>query len=61
LSEEHAVVQFEAAAAKPAIGERVTVVPNHCCVVSNLHDRIYAVRDGRVEHVWRVAARGTVQ
>jgi D-serine deaminase-like pyridoxal phosphate-dependent protein len=54
-------VQFEAAAAKPAIGERVTVVPNHCCVVSNLHDRIYAVRDGRVEHVWRVAARGTVQ
>jgi D-serine deaminase-like pyridoxal phosphate-dependent protein len=61
LSEEHAVVNFGAPSASPSIGERVTVVPNHCCVVSNLHDRIFAVRDGRVERVWRVAARGMVQ
>jgi D-serine deaminase-like pyridoxal phosphate-dependent protein len=61
LSEEHAVVQLREGGKQPQIGERVTVVPNHCCVVSNLHDWIYGVRDGRVEQVWRVAARGTVQ
>jgi D-serine deaminase-like pyridoxal phosphate-dependent protein len=61
LSEEHGVVDLAACRARPAIGERVTVVPNHCCVVSNLHDRVYAVRDGRVETVWTVAARGTVR
>jgi len=61
LSEEHGVVDLAACDAKPAIGERVTVVPNHCCVVSNLHDRVFALRDGRVETVWTVAARGTVQ
>ncbi len=61
LSEEHAVVQLSPGGKQPQIGERVTVVPNHCCVVSNLHDWIYGVRAGRVEQVWRVAARGTVQ
>jgi D-serine deaminase-like pyridoxal phosphate-dependent protein len=61
LSEEHGVVDLTACTAKPAIGDRVTVVPNHCCVVSNLHDRIYAARGGTVQTVWTVAARGKVQ
>jgi D-serine deaminase-like pyridoxal phosphate-dependent protein len=43
------------------VGERVRVLPNHACVVSNLHDRVLAVRDGRVVEVWRVAARGMVE
>ena len=46
---------------KPAVGEPVTVIPNHCCVVSNLHDQIIGVRDGRVEVVWNVKARGMVR
>lgn len=61
LSEEHAVVDLSACTARPAIGERVRVIPNHCCVVSNLHDQIHSTRDGRVEVTWRVAARGTVR
>jgi D-serine deaminase-like pyridoxal phosphate-dependent protein len=61
LSEEHAVVDLSACKARPAIGERVRVIPNHCCVVSNLHDEIHGVRGGRVEVTWRVAARGTVR
>jgi len=40
--------------------ERVRVLPNHACVVSNLHDRVYGVRAGRVETELRVAARGRV-
>jgi D-serine deaminase-like pyridoxal phosphate-dependent protein len=61
LSEEHAVVDFAACAERPAVGEVVSVVPNHCCVVSNMVDEIYGVRNGAVEVVWPVAARGRVR
>jgi D-serine deaminase-like pyridoxal phosphate-dependent protein len=61
LSEEHGVIDLSACKDRPAIGEVVNVVPNHCCVVSNLVDEVYAVREDRVETVWAVAARGTVR
>jgi D-serine deaminase-like pyridoxal phosphate-dependent protein len=61
LSEEHGHVDFAACAQKPAIGERVTVIPNHACVVGNLFDEMVGVRDGRVEVIWPVAARGTIR
>jgi D-serine deaminase-like pyridoxal phosphate-dependent protein len=61
LSEEHGFLDLSHCARKPEIGERVTVVPNHCCVVSNLYDRVFGVRDGQVETVWPVAARGKSQ
>jgi D-serine deaminase-like pyridoxal phosphate-dependent protein len=61
LSEEHGHVDFSACAHKPKVGERVTVIPNHCCVVSNLFNQIVGVRGEQVEVVWPVAARGLVQ
>jgi D-serine deaminase-like pyridoxal phosphate-dependent protein len=61
LSEEHGVVDLSACRARPAIGEVVEVVPNHCCVVSNMVDEVYGVRDGAVEATWPVAARGLVR
>ena len=61
LSEEHAVVDFGACTGRPKVGEVVNVVPNHCCVVTNMVDEVYGVRDGKVEVVWPVAARGRVQ
>lgn len=60
MSEEHGHVDFSRCARKPEIGERVTVIPNHCCVVSNLFDKIVGIRKGLVEVVWPVAARGTL-
>jgi D-serine deaminase-like pyridoxal phosphate-dependent protein len=60
-SEEHGHVDFSACARKPEIGERVTVLPNHCCVVSNLFEEIVGVRNGQVEVVWPVAARGALR
>ncbi|MEO8189013.1 MAG: alanine racemase [Acidobacteriota bacterium] len=60
LSEEHGVIET-APGEQFFVGERVRIVPNHACVVSNLHDRIYAVRSGAVEAVWRIAARGKVE
>lgn len=58
LSEEHGAVDFSACADKPVVGERLRVVPNHVCPVSNLHDEVYAHRGGVVCAVLPVAARG---
>lgn len=60
-SEEHGHVDFSACARKPEIGERVTVIPNHCCPVSNLFNQMVGVRSEQVEVMWPVAARGQVQ
>lgn len=38
LTEEHAQVDVSRCAARPRVGERVTVIPNHICPVVNLHD-----------------------
>ena len=59
LSEEHGVVRV-APGRRLDIGQRVRILPNHACVVTNLHDRIFAVRGERIETEWRVAARGRV-
>ena len=58
LNEEHGVIDLSRCSTKPALGEQVAVVPNHVCVVSNLHDEVVLSRDGRVIDTWRVAARG---
>jgi D-serine deaminase-like pyridoxal phosphate-dependent protein len=61
LSEEHGVVDLTGCPERPAVGEVVSVVPNHCCVVSNMVDELYGVRGGKLEDRWRVAARGAVR
>ncbi|HEX2517407.1 MAG TPA: D-TA family PLP-dependent enzyme [Chloroflexota bacterium] len=62
-SEEHGHVDLSACPPerRPEIGERVTVIPNHCCVTTNLHDEVVGVRGGAVEIVWPVLARGKVR
>ena len=62
LSEEHSVVDLSGCTgAKPAIGERVRVVPNHACVVTNLFNTVHGLRGDRVERVFTVEARGLMQ
>jgi len=61
LSEEHGHVDFSAHPRAPAIGERVTIIPNHVCAVSNLFNEIVGHRNNRVEVVWPVAARGMLR
>lgn len=58
LSEEHGVVDLSACERRPRIGERLTVVPNHVCPVSNLVDEVVLHRGGVIEAVVPVAARG---
>ena len=61
LSEEHGVIDLTNCSGKrPEIGERLRIIPNHTCVVSNLFDTMVFHRDGVVTRVEDVAARGLV-
>jgi D-serine deaminase-like pyridoxal phosphate-dependent protein len=59
LSEEHGVVSVPRGESY-RVGERVRLLPNHACVVANLHDRLIGVSGDRVEALLPVAARGRV-
>jgi len=61
LNEEHGLVDLSACPSKPAIGDVVTIVPNHACGTTNLHDELVVHRGGAVEGRLRVAARGLVR
>jgi D-serine deaminase-like pyridoxal phosphate-dependent protein len=58
LSEEHGTLDLSRTAWRPAVGDRVRVIPNHVCIVVHLNDLLHGVRGDRVESSWPVAARG---
>jgi D-serine deaminase-like pyridoxal phosphate-dependent protein len=60
-SEEHGVLQEAGAKPNFVIGQKLRIIPNHACIVSNLHDVAYAVRGDEVVAEWRIAARGKLQ
>jgi D-serine deaminase-like pyridoxal phosphate-dependent protein len=60
LSEEHGHIDFSQCVHKPDIGERVSIIPNHCCTVTSLFDEIVGMRGDQVELTWQVAARCAV-
>jgi D-serine deaminase-like pyridoxal phosphate-dependent protein len=61
LSEEHGHVDLSACGERPDVGEVVTVIPNHACGCTNMHDEVVVHRGGRVVGVWPVAARGKLR
>lgn len=60
MSEEHGVLDLSRTSWRPAVGDRVRIVPNHVCVSVNLQDRIWGVRGDTIETEWPVAARGWI-
>jgi len=58
LNEEHGVIDLSACGAKPEVGDRIRVIPNHVCVVSNLFETVHLIRGDQVEQTVPVAARG---
>ncbi len=59
VSEEHGVLDLSRTEWRPAIGERVLIVPNHVCVSVNLQDRLLASDEGAWTE-WSLPARGRV-
>ena len=56
LSEEHTTVETTDPTLQ--VGERVEVIPAHCCATMNLHRQCVAVRRGHVEALWPIEASG---
>ena len=56
-SEEHGILDLSSAGWRPALGDRVRIIPNHVCVSVNLQRRVYGVRAEAVERVWEVGAK----
>ncbi len=61
LNEEHGYVDVSALEERPAVGDRLQVIPNHACGCVNLHEGLLGIRNGTVERVIRVAGRGLVR
>jgi D-serine deaminase-like pyridoxal phosphate-dependent protein len=60
LSEEHGHIDLTNCPTKPAIGEKLRIIPNHACVVSNLFDEVNLISRGKLVERVPVAARGRV-
>ncbi|MCW5693281.1 MAG: D-TA family PLP-dependent enzyme [Pseudolabrys sp.] len=59
LSEEHGRLMSDGPIGLK-VGDRVRIVPNHACVVTNLVDRLYLTRAGNVVATAPVVARGCI-
>lgn len=59
LSEEHGIVRVPEGRTF-SIGDRLEFIPNHCCVVTNLHNKLQGVRNGEVVQEINVDARGKI-
>lgn len=55
-SDEHGVVSDPNTALK--VNDKLRLVPGHCDPTCNVHDWYVGVRNGKVESVWPVSARG---
>lgn len=55
-SDEHGVIMDPAGVLK--VNDKLKLVPGHCDPTANVHDWYVGVRDGKVETVWPVSARG---
>lgn len=58
LNEEHGLIDVSCCPSTPQVGDRVRILPNHSCVVSNLFDRVFVVSGGRLLGALPVEARG---
>ena len=61
LNEEHGIIEMKEPSDSPRVGERVRIIPNHACVVSNLFDVVHLVSGDAVVETVPVAARGRVE
>lgn len=55
-SDEHGVIEDTQGVLK--VGDKLRLVPGHCDPTCNVHDWYVGVRNGKVEAVWPVSARG---
>lgn len=57
LSEEHGMLYLPENTDSPAVGEVISIIPNHICPTINLYDYLFMEKDGGIKRV-RIDARG---
>jgi D-serine deaminase-like pyridoxal phosphate-dependent protein len=58
LSAEHTKIELEHPNDAPKVGDRIEFIVGYSDTTVHLHEEIVGVRGGRIECIWRVAARG---
>lgn len=59
LSEEHGRLRSEGEIGL-VVGQRLRIVPNHACVVTNMVDAVHVIGRDRAPELWPVPARGKI-
>jgi D-serine deaminase-like pyridoxal phosphate-dependent protein len=57
-SDEHGRILVGEGTAAPAVGEKLRLIPGHCDPTVDRFDWYVGVRNGRVECLWPIGARG---
>jgi 3-hydroxy-D-aspartate aldolase len=58
-SDEHGVIRVNGAPGY-AVGDKLRLIPGHCDPTVNLYDHYICIRQGRVEAIWPITARGAL-
>ena len=61
MSVEHGHVDVTASSHRFEVGDILSWIPLHGGMTTNLHDRLYPIRDGEIVETWSVAGRGKAQ
>lgn len=57
-NEEHCLVDMTEKIRHYKVGDKVLLKPAHCCTTVNQHNFFYCIRNGIVEDMWPISARG---
>ena len=60
LAEEHAILELDPGV-ELKVGQRVALLPSHCCTTVNLHDEFVVVERAKEAIRWPIEARGKTQ
>jgi D-serine deaminase-like pyridoxal phosphate-dependent protein len=58
LSAEHTTIELDDPSDEPRIGDRLELIVGYSDTTVHLHEEIVGIRQGRVETIWPIAARG---
>ncbi|MBY9078216.1 alanine racemase [Paenibacillus sp. HN-1] len=61
FNEEHGVLTLPPSEQGLKVGDKLEIIPVHCCAVVNMLDELNIVQDGQVKDTWTIAARGKVK
>lgn len=59
--DEHGIIQLNNPSKEIVLGEKLHVITPHCDPTVNLHDYYFPYRNGVVEEIWPISARGCSQ